>query len=82
MTGSSAPKFMTTCFTCGRAFQFGPHLYAGKHVPRYSITVCRDCYDANWDGWAPQFEAKILAHLEKNNLPAPIRNTDGLLPRD
>jgi hypothetical protein len=33
-------------------------------------------------GWAPQFEARLIAHLTANGLPTPDRNAQGLLPRD
>lgn len=73
---------MVRCFIHGGDFQFGPHRYAGKHIPRYQITVCETCYQANWDGWAPHYEARILGHLATQGLPVPERNTDGLLPRE
>lgn len=72
---------MYRCFTCGGEFQFGPHIYNGKHIAAYNLTVCLSCYDGNWDGWAPHCEAKILAHLKDNDLKAPARNEGGYLPR-
>jgi hypothetical protein len=74
--------FYCTCGLCGMTFQFGPGRYDGKHIPGYNLTVCKGCYDANWDGWAPQWEAKILQHLHENGLPVPAKNSQGLLPRD
>ena len=72
---------MMRCFTCGGEFPFGPHRYDGKHIPAYQFTVCSGCYSANWDGWGPMFEEKILKHLEENGLPVPARRGDWL-PRD
>lgn len=72
---------MMTCFTCGGEFQFGPHIYSGTHIRMYNMTVCRDCYAANHDGWAPHFEAKILKHLRSEGLPIPDRNEKEWLPR-
>ena len=72
---------MMRCFTCGDEFQFGPNIYAGTHIRAYNITVCRTCYSANWDGWAPSYEPKILKHLEEKGLPTPERNSKGWLPR-
>jgi len=75
-------KFMYQCFICGGEFQFGPHKYKGKNIPRYKISVCDVCYNANWDGWAPEYENKLIEHLKKENLPIPERNEKGWFPRD
>ena len=74
--------YMMTCFTCGLPFQFGPHKYDGKHLPAYQFTVCRGCYSSNWDGWAPAYQDKIVAHMETKGLPLPKRNAAGWLPVD
>ena len=74
--------FYCTCALCGMTFQFGPGRYDRKHIPGYNLTVCKGCYDGNWDGWAPQWEAKILQHLQEKGLPVPKRNSQDLLPRD
>lgn len=73
---------MLKCDACGRLFQFGPHRYEGKAVPTYRITVCRMCWDANWDGWARHLEEKVTAKLRDEGVPLPPRNTNGLLPRE
>jgi hypothetical protein len=78
----SKEKFMCQCFICGGDFQFGPHRYEGRKIPRYNINVCNNCYEANWDGWAPHYEKKLVAHLRKEDLPIPERNAEGWLPRD
>jgi hypothetical protein len=57
-------------------------LYDGTHIQAYGITVCRGCYDGNWDGWAPQFEEAVTRHLIAKGLPLPKRNAKGWLPRD
>ena len=75
------PKFMQTCGLCGQNFQFGIGVYAGKHIARYNLTVCRGCWDANHDGWAPWFEAKLIAHLTAEGIQLPERNAIDLLPR-
>lgn len=71
-----------TCATCGRGFRYGPNRYDGKYIPTYKITVCSVCYQANWDGWAPQFEAAVTCKLREQGLPLPARNAKGWLPRD
>ncbi len=58
------------------------HIYEGKKISRYHLSVCKLCYDGNWDGWTPHYEGKILSHLEAKGLPIPERNENGLLPRD
>jgi len=76
------PKFMQKCGLCGSSFQFGPHIYDGKHIARYQLTVCRGCWDANYDGWCPALEPALLAHLESKGIAVPERNADGWLPRE
>lgn len=76
------PKFMCRCDTCGGQFQFGPHIYDGKHIDAYGITVCMGCYRGNWDGWAPHYEPVITRNLKEHGLPLPKRNEKGWLPRD
>lgn len=76
------PKKMYRCFICGNGFQIGAGRYDGKYIPRYKINVCRVCYDYNWDGWAPAFEKKLIAHLKKEGIPIPKRNKKEWLPRD
>ncbi len=71
-----------TCGICGRKHQMGPHAYEGTFVPRYQIQVCQICYSANWDGWGPDAERKLIPHLTANGLPIPQRNSKGWLPRD
>lgn len=73
---------MVQCFCCDTEFQFGAHIYAGKHIPGYQLTVCRACCANNRDGWAPQLEGKILTPLENKDLVVLARNALGLLPRN
>ena len=75
-------KFMTYCEVCGSEFQYGPHIYDEKHISSYNLTDCSTCYKMNWDGWASQWESKIIAHLKKNDIPIPERNKKGWLPRE
>lgn len=75
-------KNMVTCALCSKDFQFGPHAYDGTHLSGYGLTVCRSCYNSNWDGWAPRNEKIILAHLSSRGVRPPARNSAGWLPRD
>jgi hypothetical protein len=38
------------CFLCTRPFQFGPHVYDGRHIGSWDIEVCGRCVRGNWDG--------------------------------
>ena len=80
----SDKPYTQTCFFsfCGQSFQMSHGHYDGKFIPRYKISVCRNCYDGNWDGWAPHFEEQLLPHLEANGIDVPERNAKGWLPRD
>lgn len=75
-------RIMEKCFCCRRSFQMGPGRYDGKFIPAYQILVCQNCYDGNWDGWAPVFEERILKHLNEESIAEPSRNSKGFLPRD
>jgi hypothetical protein len=78
----SSAKFMQSCGVCNAQFQFGPHIYDGKHLSRYGLTVCSGCYSGNYDGWGPMAEKQLLAHLAAKGLPVPERNAAGWLPRE
>jgi hypothetical protein len=82
MAKDDSAKLRQTCFSCGTSFVFGMNQYDGSYVPRYKISVCRSCYQSNWDGWSPGVEAKLRPHLAAAGLPIPDRNAKGWLPRD
>lgn len=75
-------KFMYDCGICGLEFQFGPHIYNGKHIASYQLTVCKGCWDGNWDGWGNTAEEKLIAHLKEKGISIPKRNEKGWLPRE
>jgi len=70
------------CPRCLKEFQIGPPRNDGITIPRYQITVCRSCYDSNWDGWDDEFEKYLIDHLKLNNLPLPQKNANERLPRN
>ncbi len=78
----SRSKIIQTCQMCGLDYQMGPSKYEGKYISRYKLNVCNKCYEGNWDGWAPHYEEKLLAHLKEKNISAPERNKEGWYPRD
>ena len=42
---------MPKCQLCGSSFQFGAHVYRGKVIAAYKLTLCDACYGGNWDGY-------------------------------
>ena len=74
-------RIMETCDICGAGFQMGPHIYNGKFVAAYQVSVCKPCFEGNWDGWAPHFEQTLEAHLKAKGIPFPRRNAAGYYPR-
>lgn len=76
------PRYtMSTCPLCGEKYPNGPHRYDGCHSKLFDLWVCSNCWDANWDGWAPHYERFLLDHLKKKGLPIPKRNAKGWFPR-
>ena len=70
-------NIMHPCFMCGSQFQMGEHIYDGKYIRRYYITVCMACWDGNWDGWTPDYDTRLITHLENEGIPIPGRNEKG-----
>ena len=75
-------KFIYNCDFCGSEFQFCPHIYNGKRIENYQLTVCKGCWDGNWDSWGPMVEQQLIAHLKERGIPIPKRNEKGWLPRE
>jgi hypothetical protein len=78
----NAYPIMEACFMCAKGFQMGPHRYDGKVIRRYQISVCSGCWGANWDGWAPHLERRLISHLAEKEIEIPARNEKGWLPRE
>jgi hypothetical protein len=78
----SEQAFTERCFMCDTDFRMGAGVYNGKYIGRYQISVCNGCWAGNWDGWAPHYEARLIAHLEVLGIPVPKRNAKGWLPRE
>lgn len=74
-------KHCERCDMCDSVFRFGHHAYHGKAIMEYQMIVCRTCWDGNWDGWNPRYEAKLETHLKQRGIPLPERNEKGLYPR-
>ncbi|KFO67327.1 hypothetical protein ER57_11565 [Smithella sp. SCADC] len=73
---------MMKCPFCPNEFSISPPRIDGVTIPRYQITVCRSCYNMNWDGWELGREKLLIEHLKLNNIPIPHPNMNGRLPRD
>ena len=74
-------KFQQKCQICGSTFRFGPHIFHGRRIGKYDLMVCRHCWIDNWDGWAPECESRLEAHLVSHGIPLPQRNRKGHYPR-
>lgn len=70
------------CQLCGREVVYGHGIYQLYKVSGYNLFVCNACKSGNWDGWHPDYEAKLLEHLKTKGLPVPERTENGLLPYD
>jgi len=72
------------CDICGQSFRYGPIalVQGGTFLPVYQLMVCSSCYTANEHGWTPQLEEVVIRNLKSQRPQIPMRNTNGLLPRD
>jgi hypothetical protein len=61
-------KFAQECYLCQQKFQFGNHIYDGRWVALWSITVCRTCLKGNWDGIVPGHHPHLEQHLVSSNI--------------
>jgi len=73
-------KSHINCDLCHKEYIYGGNQYDGRFVKSYNANICRTCDQANWDGFAPQFEKTLLSLIEKAGLPIPERNSKGWLP--
>ncbi len=71
------------CDVCEQALHHGSHRCDGHKLRRYGgIMICDSCWERNNDGWPPYYEELLIQHLERQGIPIPRRNDNGLLPRD
>jgi len=54
--------------------------YPISNLHGYNLPICDLCRRSNYDGWRDPYEAKLLAHLEANDIPVPQRLDNGRLP--
>ena len=62
------PNFAETCFLCEQQFQFGMHVYDGKHVADWGIMVCNSCKNGNWDGIVLEHHPKLRRLLNEKGV--------------
>ena len=74
--------FKETCFMCSSEFHMGAGIYNGQYIRHYQISVCKACWAGNSDGWHPQYENRLIKHLNAKGIPVPKPNAKGLLPRE
>lgn len=75
---SQDPKFFVECFLCKRDFQYGPHIYAGRPIKPWKISVCTPCIDMNWDGVVPDSHPDLIPHLQSEGVAFEL-NAEGWL---
>jgi hypothetical protein len=67
------------CFLCEQSFQFGPHVYDGRHVRLWGIQLCNVCLMSNWDGVVLEGHPRLKQHLMSKGIPIKF-NAKGWLP--
>ena len=72
-------KIFYDCFLCQRPFQFGPHVYDGRHIPSWGVNICASCLKGNWDGIVPQRHPRLMQHLKDQGVTVTL-NAKGWLP--
>ncbi|SEL65035.1 hypothetical protein SAMN05428989_2155 [Pseudoxanthomonas sp. GM95] len=70
------------CFCCDQTLHFAPDADQGQVIERYGIVVCTPCFQSSAAGWKPKHEPKLLLQLQQSRIAPPVRNPQGLLPRD
>ena len=56
-------------FLCDRPFQFGDHVYDGRHIRQWDIQLCRFCVAGNWDGIVLETHPRLAEHLRERQIP-------------
>ncbi len=64
------------CFLCGRSFECGPHLYKGRHIDTWNISVCQGCHSSPFGEVPPIYTSKVRRHLDERGIQY-RRNSQG-----
>jgi hypothetical protein len=62
-------KTFHDCILCSRPFQFGPHVYNGRHIRQWDVQICDRCCRSNWDGIVPETYPGLFEQLKAKNIP-------------
>jgi hypothetical protein len=62
-------KILYECILCHRPFQFGPHVYNGRHIAAWGVQICDGCIKSNWDGIMPDRHPDLIEHLQAKGIP-------------
>jgi hypothetical protein len=71
-------KIFYDCFLCKRPFQFGPHVYNGRHVAAWDAQICNACLRGNCDGVVLEQHQDLAEHLKSCGIPITL-NAKGWL---
>jgi hypothetical protein len=75
-------KIFYDCFLCQRPFQFGPHVYNGRHIAAWDVQICESCLRGNWDGIVPAQHPRLIQHLKDKGIPITLSASGWLdIPR-
>jgi hypothetical protein len=61
-------KTFYECFLCSQPFQFGPHVYNGRHIPQWDVQLCDRCLRGNWDGIVLEGHPNLKRHLAEKGV--------------
>jgi hypothetical protein len=65
-------KVCYDCFLCKRPFQFGDHVYKGRHIAAWDVEICDGCLSSNWDGIVPDTHPDLIEHLKAKEIPVTL----------
>lgn len=60
------------CILCDVPFQFGPHVYMGRHIAAWNVQICEVCIRANWNGIMTEQHPRLMEHLRKQGVPVKL----------
>jgi hypothetical protein len=61
-------KIFYDCILCQKPFQFGPHVYNGRHIAEWDTQICDSCVKWNWDGVVPERHPRLMEHLREKGI--------------
>ena len=61
-------KILYECILCEVPFQFGPHVYNGRHIRQWDCEICDRCLKSNWDGVMLDRHQRLENHLRAKGI--------------